>query len=342
MSLLEKSEQIFNLITNNSSIDEIQKLIRQFKTSDHGIASKNYPTPLLGLLLVDPRKTEGFLTSYSTNLISSLAENFLSLDAAKKQMLIDICNEIFSLNELCIEPLKKELPNYTYVLNPYNWFHDVMEYYKINTSDNYEHYLFGSTEAEEIASIFYETPAFKYALSTLSKVRNDVLQMHSEQAVIQLNKNLIEATPRKGINIFGERDEKKLDIFNRHIVSLLCIRDSLANFNQLIFQALTQDKLSIITRDDVIDYSLSWTESGEGIAIKYLINRGELFAIELSDLVRLNIGNYGLENTLCRIETHIWNGDFADTADIDSRIIDENLNAYGKLIGKIMDYKEKN
>lgn len=340
MSLLKKSEQIFNTIRNNSSIDEIQKLVRQFKSSDYGIVNKIYPTPLLGLLL-DPRKTEDSLTSYSTNLVSSLAEKFLSLDPVNRQILIDICNQIFRLNELCIKPLKKELPHYTYVLNPYNWFPDVMEYYKIHMSETYEHYLFSSVEAEEFASIFYETPAFKYALSTLPEVKNNALQIHCEQAVIQLNENLIEAKPRKGMNIFGERGEKKLDVFNRHIVSLLCIKDSLANFNQLVFQGLTQNKLAIIKRDDVIDYSLSWTESGEGIAIKYLINRGELYGIELSDLVRLNLENYGLENALCRVETHIWNGDFADTTDVDARVIDENLNAYGKLIRKLTNDKEK-
>lgn len=175
MFLREKSEQIFNVIKKNASIDEIQKLVRQFKSSDHGITNKIYPTPLLGLLLLDPRETKGSLTDYSTKLISSLAERFLSLDNTNRQVLIDICNQIFRLNELCIEPLKKELPHYTYVLNPYNWFPDVMEYYKINWSDTYEHHLFSSMEAEEFASIFYETPAFKYALSTLSRSKKQRL-----------------------------------------------------------------------------------------------------------------------------------------------------------------------
>jgi hypothetical protein len=339
MSLLEKSEQIFSIIRNNSVVDEIEKLIRQFKSSDYGIGNKIYPTPLLGLLLLDPQKTEGQMTSHSKNLISSLAENFLSLESSKRQILIDICNQIFHLNELCIEPLKKALPHYTYSLNPYNWFQDVMDYYKIDTSKTFECRLFSLKEAEKIASIFYETPAFKYALSTLLEAKNNILQIHCEQAIIQLNENFINANPRGKTKLFGERGERKLDTFNRHIISLLCIKDSLSNLNQLIFQALTQKQLAVINRDDVIDYSLSWTESGEGIAIKYLINRGELYGIELNDLVRLNLEKYGLENTLCRIETHIWGGQFGDTIDIDARIVDKNLNAYGKLIRKLNDDK---
>ncbi len=74
-------------------------------------------------------------------------------------------------------------------------------------------------------------------------------------------------------------------MFNRHTISLLCIKDSLSNLNQLIYQAIIQDKLAVINRNDIIDYSLSWTESGAGIAVKFLISRGELWGIELSDLI---------------------------------------------------------
>jgi hypothetical protein len=343
MSLLEKSEQIFNKIRNNPSVDEIEKLIRQFKASDNGVINKIYPTPLLGLLLRKAGITNSPSPHFQTELFSSLAETFLTLDATKRQILVDICIQIFRLNELCIEPLKmKELPHYSFILNPYNRFPDVMGYYKINISEAYEHHLMSSNEEEEIASIFQETPAFKYALSTLPEVRNNPLQIHCEQAVIQLNESLLKAKPRKSINIFGILGEKKIDIFNQHIISLLCIKDSLANLNQLLFQALTQNKMSVINSDDIIHFLASPTESGAGIAIKYLIHRAELYIIELCDLVRLNLGKYGLENTLCRVESHILGGTFTDTVDIDARIIDKNLNAYGKLISKFTDDKEKN
>ena len=116
----------------------------------------------------------------------------------------------------------------------------------------------------------------------------------------------------------------------------MCVKDSLSNLNQLIYQAIIQDKLSEINKNDMIDYSIKMTESGWGAAVKYIIFRGELWGIELLDLVVLNLDMFDLGNSLCRISTHISLGDFDDTVDIEARIIDENLNAYAGFTHKLM------
>jgi hypothetical protein len=337
MNLLEKSKQLFDLIKKQPLRDEIQKMVVQFKLSKYGISDKNYPTSLLGLLLIDQEKNADYMTSSSINTISANQEDFLSWDKEKRQILFDVAKQIYSLNELCIEPLAKtkELPHYTYVLNPYNWFPDAASYYNMSLASNYKKHLFNLKEAKEIASIFQETPAFKYAVSTLQEAKTDIRQIHMEQAVLQLDEKLVEAGVRNGIDMFGERGKRKLDVFHSHLISLLCIKDSLSNLNQLIYQALLQDKLAVIDRNDVFDYELSLTESGRGLAVKYLISNVELFRVRLSDLIILNLESYGIDNQPCRIEKIIFGGEFADTSDIEVRTIDENLNAYKNFIFKL-------
>lgn len=331
MSLLEKSQSLFNVIREQPLLNEIRKQVLRFKPSEHGIGDNMYPMFLLGLLLQDPQKID---KSFS-KLVSSLMEEFLSWDEEKRGVLLGVTNQVFQLNELCIAPLTKKFPHYTYVLNPYSWFPDVIEYYKLNTNDEYKNHLFDTKQAEEIANAFYETPALKYVLSALPEIEGNPLTAHSEQAVIKLNEDLLNAGARKGINLFGEQGEIKLNAFQRHIVGLVCIKNSLSNLNQLIYQAVIQDKLTAINIDDVFDYSVSWTESGEGIALKYLISRGELWGIELNDLIQLNLDRYGINNSLSRIEAKYSFGKFKDTVDIEARIIDKNLNAYHQLIHKL-------
>lgn len=336
MSLLEKAQQLFEVIRAQPLLDEIKKLILKFKPSEYGVLDNNYPMYLPGLLLQDPQKID---KSFG-ELVSSLVKEFISWDDDKKNILLDVCNQVYQLNELCIAPLTKESPHYTFILNPYYWFPGIFEHFKLDIPKDFKKHLFGVKEPKEIANAFYETPAFKYAISTLSKVKDNPLQIHAEQAVIKLNEDLMKAGTRKGINLFGELEEKELDIFHRHLVSLLCIKDSLSNLNQLIYQAIIQDKLSTINRDDIIDYLISWTESGEGIAVKYLVTRGELYGIELFDLVILNLDNYGINNSICRVETVISLQEFLDTVDIEVRVLDKNLNAYGDFI-QILNKEEK-
>ncbi len=155
MSLLEKSQYLFKVIREQPLLDEIREQVLKFKPSEHGIGDNIYPMSLLGLLLQDPQKTGNLLS----NLVSSLAKEFLSWDEDKRRILLDISNQVFQLNELCIAPLTKEFPHYTFILNPYIWFPDAVEYYKLNTSNDYKKHLFSPKEAEEIANTFYETPA---------------------------------------------------------------------------------------------------------------------------------------------------------------------------------------
>jgi hypothetical protein len=333
MSLLEKSQHLFNVINEQPLLEEIRKQVLKFKPSENeGIGERIYPMPLVGLLLTDPQKID---KSFS-KLVSSLAEEFLSWDEEKRGILLGAANQVFQLNELCIAEFTKEFPHYTYALNPYSWFPDLIEYYKLNSNNEYKKYLFDTKQVEEIVSIFYETPAFKYALSAFSEVTDRTLLMFAEQAVVKLNEDLENAGARNKTKVFGELGEKKLNAYERHIVSLLCVRDSLSNLNQLIYQSILQEKLTAINSDNIIDYSISMTESGLGAAVKYIISSGDLWGIELFDLVVLNLDMLNTENSLFRISTRISMGDFDDTVDVEARLIDKNLNAYSGFIDKLM------
>ncbi len=338
MTLLEKSQHLFKVIREQPLLDEIREQVLTFKPKENGIGDKLYPMRLIGLLSQDPQKTDKVLSI----IVSNLVKEFLSWNEEKRNILLDINKQIFQLNELCIAPLTKELAHYSFVLNPYIQFLDFLEYYELNTSIDYKKHLFSPKEAEEIANVFYETPAFKYALSTLPELTSNPLLIHSQSAVVKLNEDLINAGTRNDIDLFGILEEKKLNAYERHTISLLCIKDSLSNLNQLIYQAIIQDELTSVNIGDVFDYSIVWTESGTGIAVKYLISRGELWGIELSDLVALNFDYPGFDNSIGRIESHNSNimsnnakGNFEDTVDIEARIIDENLNAYGNFINKL-------
>jgi hypothetical protein len=157
-------------------------------------------------------------------------------------------------------------------------------------------------------------------------IKGDSLEIQTryEQAIEFRNKYLWDA---------GPRSNNSASQGPGHINALLCLRDSLANLNQLIYQSIFQPNLQFLNQDDIVSYAFSTTASGSGMSIMYLLSRG-LLLIESTDLILVSTQpDYGLKNRLCRIERQKMPiGDFGKPSYIEVRTVDDNLNSYGALI----------
>lgn len=328
MNLFQTADDLRKTIRQNPHIEQIKSIVLKLKSSSRGLGNKIYPSPFIGMLLLDQEKIKAFFKK-------SPIEEFNEWEETDKKLLFDIHKQMYLFNEMCIEPLKKEFPHTSYSVNPYLGLNEIFGYYGDiefpTLSDKFDEILFSKDEAMKIVSLFHKHPAFEVIFSNLSEIKNNGLQIHTNQAVLDVEKKLMNLGTRK--HLYEDREERKnKDIFTRYILALVCLRDSLSNINQIIYQGVLQENLASLTRDDVIDYTMSWTDSGAGIALMYLIRNADLFCMEPTDLIILNLENNGLENKLCRVEVQHTSFSFGKPVYIDCRLIDNNMNSYYGLL----------
>jgi len=207
-------------------------------------------------------------------------------------------------------------------------------------TEGFEELLFKQEDAEQVIKSFHTHPGFNAALSNLSIVEERPLDY--DQTLWQLNTEIVEAGPGiepqwvANYDRAKETDHSEVSIFH-HVAGLICLYDSLANLDQLIYQTLFQDELLLINRSHIVDYM--WTTRGAGPSMWLMhIPYGYMYIFEPTDLIVVNhdkpneVG--GLGDTLCRIEAQALPGDMMTPGVLKMRMIDETLNSYRYLIRK--------
>jgi hypothetical protein len=304
------------------------------KSSHFGYMARNftkYPKlQILGYLLVDQHR-EKLEESHKIKLDSLEDDEVYLLMSAHKQLT--------ELNRLCVSPLVEKIPEVKLAIDPYNIF----PYDEKPFDKNYD--LLDKQSIENLALTFHKHPAINIALETAEILNEEINEEHYFQDVGNFSQELLDATPFKSPEWLSEvrrqRENNARKMHLRHMLALVSIRDSLANINQLIFQAILRDKLVIIDEDNIIDLSPTYnSDSGSAITVTCQTSDAQfLIPIEtptwnVGILVLLK-GIYGYKDTqLGRIETSHTNifGE-SDTAKFEIRIIDENMNAFPGILG---------
>jgi hypothetical protein len=216
------------------------------------------------------------------------------------------------------------------VVNPYR------EYPHPISTEGAEELFFKIEDAEIIIKSFQTHPAFAIALENLSEIKS-APPIDYERTILTLESELVEARP--GHDAGWLEDFKMLkrvehpSLANyRHIAALICLRDSLANLNQLIYQALYQEKLIHIDSSITIDYIWSTGGGGIGMWLMYLY-MGNFIIIDTGDLVHISTGvkKGDFNKQLFRVEVHHL-PPISDPGVLIMRYIDDNLNSYRDLI----------
>jgi hypothetical protein len=326
MTIQEEAYRLYDKVWSSPSRADVHEVIRRMNPSTFGYGNKIYPAPFLGLLLYDQNLVR-FKEGTPAEVVGLWGER-------DRQLLFGAHDEVIRLNRLCLSPLAAELPHCAVAANPYR------KYPNAALSAEARQLLFNEEDAEAMARSFHAHPAFEPILSRLSELKEKPPKIDYLEVVRSFDSQLTEARPRgdvkwaEPLNPSG-RAGRSDEWFLRHVAALVCLRDSLANLNQLIYQAVFAEKLTELGEDDIIKFQGSYTNSGMGLALMYLRRSAAAFMIEPTDLILVSTrtGLGPLDRQLFRVETQgdpPWGS--GRPAHVELRRVDENLNAYGRLL----------
>jgi hypothetical protein len=321
MSILDDAYRFYEKIWNSPNREEIRGVVDKLQTSRRGLGNKIHPTPILGLLVYEQ---QGF---FLDGINPVLELNLFNVRELK--ILFGVHKQLLRFNQQCLSPLAAELPETLGAVNSYT------DYPYFISTEGFEELLFKTEDAEEIIRSFHTHPAFAIALEKSPEI-NKPKNIDYGQTLLRLETEMVEAGPGNDPEWVEEFKRAKRTNHSslprfRHASALLCLRDSLANLDQLIYQALYLEKHIHIDRSLTIDYS--WSTGGRGIGMWLMyLPIGIFFIIDTGDSVQVSTGENGFKQQLFRVETHhLSTSD--DPGILIMRMIDENLNAYRDLLG---------
>lgn len=190
-----------------------------------------------------------------------------------------------------------------------------------------------------MADSFHKHPAFAVLLRDSTSLRLELTAQQCAERVRNLVDDLVRAgvlSAPKGLSDvtrrFGQRSRERA--FFRFFAALGCLRASLGTLDQMIYQAITHDKLLVLNEQNMIKLSARVSHlSGNGLRIMY--QPGQQRLPEPPDIVLVKCSSLKPPvDAVCRIEgiTVDDSVDLGETAQLDLREVDANLSPFGGLI----------
>jgi hypothetical protein len=331
MSILTAAYQLCKSVKAVSVRDDIANLILELNFNERGtfgLYAREQYAQLAGYLFVDQERSA--IETKRGRPVPPLADD-------ERQLLADVHGQIVELNRKCVAPLLEALPNCARAVDPYG----DLKYVGKDVSLGME--LLTTEMVNELVTGFHRHPAIAGALETTEFLAHKLTEDNYRSEVRTLHHMLMEGGPLKS----RRQPHRQLRLtlaksvkgYLRHIGAMVCVRDSLANLNQLLFQALLMDKLVIFDEDNTLDIGVQIAHSG-GFGIGLVIQQVRVtilddFMTDNGALVLLK-GTMLKEpkNILCRIEElfeHL-SRDTGTVKQCELRLIDENMTAFAPLL----------
>jgi hypothetical protein len=306
---------------DSPNLEEIKAVVKKVKAT----SNKIHPNPVLGLLLYDQKKVKRYTGRDLGNELTSWKDRDINL-------LFGVHNQIRQFNRLCLAPLEAALPEAINAINPYK------EYRQSISTSGFEELLFQQQDAEQVINAFHTHPSFDIALSTLEAAQQRTLDY--DQTVWQFNDQIVQAGPGGEPQWVEHYEEAKhsgdpsLALY-RHVAAIVCLHNSLANLNQLIYHGIFKDEFRPLNRNNVVDYF--WTTGNVGPSVWLLhISQLHMLICEPTDLIIVNVDKpeqaWKLGEALCCIHSTTIPGTDGGPGKMQLSVTDENLNAYRYLI----------
>lgn len=294
--------------------------------SHFGYVARKQRAQFLGYLLVDQardslsRRTPGWPIP--------------PLQGEERRLLAIAHGQILQVNQQCIAPLAEALPTRVKAVDPYSRFPQVP------FADAREVSFVDQRAVSAMANSFHEHPAIEIALQGIGLVQEQASEDEYAKAVFDLTECLLHKGPLDAPEQFTEiayRDSASSPrrTIARQLAALMSIRSSLRTLDQLVYQAVLSDKLSLLSDDNVINIAGPIRHpAGQGIRVVYqpseeaqLIEKMQLLLVKcsrptapLEELVRAE-----------SVEVEVSQG-LGEAVTVEFRVINENLNPFGPTI----------
>lgn len=319
--------------------DDLQTLIRNLNQtsvedrntprdrSHFGFMARQLFLQVLGYLLVDFKRNE-LESSPIPKLIPELSDE-------EKVLLHEGHRDIRTLNYLCLKPLEDQLPLAKASVDPYSPFPDLVP------SDTKSNQLLSDEQMGHISEKFHALRSMKIALEGIQPLDNNITEQHYRKGVEPLYDKFLsseDASDPIFQTLVVEPPDSPKRLVTRHFLSLLCIRSSISILDQIIYQAILNDKLSSLNPDNVIALS-SIIGTLSGIRFEMTVQADQdTFSIEPGDIIHIDSSSLelppvdfcyvlGLDVSLSK--------SLGDSITFTLLTIDEDLNMFSTLLKQL-------
>ena len=337
MSIRDAAYQLCKSVRQSASADGLANVILGLQTSKSAVsdsgrsilglyARKQY-IQILGYLIIDQNRERINSAENSPLLTSPLKDNERNFLAWAHQKIVE-------LNHRCIEPLLKVIPQCVLAVDPYNRF----IYEKPESSVFPE--LFDANAASSLIKAFHSHPGINIALSTSEPYRGKITENQYGNYIVELEDFILKDGPLTSSDeVRSLREKREFNSFNHHMLAIMCVRDSLYNLNQLIYQAIFTSKLFVLGEENVIDVGAETVHStGLGVGLVFQPTRFSMLDYLMVDRKLIVLLKGSLlrreENLLVRIEElrEEFFGAYGKTYLAELRQLDEHLNSFPGLL----------
>lgn len=258
-----------------------------------------------------------------------------------REALEKVHREILFINLKCMEHLPNDLVH-SDILNPYGLNEEI-----INLPKNYTSSIFEQKHVKSMSDAFAKHKGYKlirkiskYDRISLNKINSQDLFRTVESFKEIFYKSGVEHYPRDIEQVINLAKKNDSIVPVKYILSLLCIKLSMRNINQLIYQAFNQDKLSLFSVDNIIDIKSSSHFAGKGYIVKAqeVIGNARIGTLDLVHLINPNEKHN--HPILCQVEgiTVSLSNDYGETNVVKLRALDHDLNPFSGILNNLERY----
>ncbi|MDO8751560.1 MAG: hypothetical protein Q7K03_10540 [Dehalococcoidia bacterium] len=296
---------------------DAQRILRsQEHNGSFGYLARGVHEQFLGYLLIDAAQETG-------------PTEFVHLTPEEAVFLGRLHSAWLSLNRRCMLPIVERRPEFEDALNPYNRFGQVR-----NPPDDPDG-LISRENADSIASIFPSHPAMNTILNTDVRIGDrQAYAKKTEEMISSLMKSGPFEAPNwtRALVSYGANDVRREPL--RQLIATVALRQSLAVMNQLLFQAVTQDKLSALTTNNVFGLGQNSRHfAGDGVELFYQPNK-EAFVLEPNQVVKVALKDVANIDALGWVD-HVnmnYSVDEGTRITVAMRLLGQDLNPFGPLL----------
>lgn len=323
MSLKEATFSACRSLKDSPVREELSSAVINTNFSGFGQAVRTLGLQFFGVLLVDQNRH-----AYEIKL-ETVPPEMIALFAFAHQSIVE-------LNQECVRPIVEAIGNAHLAIDPYSEF--ILEK-QIPVSDQR---IFDPDSTFNLLTQFHLHPAISVAIDSFNTCNEIVTAEHFYNDVIRYRNQLTEHGPMhepEWLDSYqrssGAGPER---MHNRLMLALLCIRESLRNMDQLLFQSAIFDKLIKFDSNNLIDLSSTYS-NGSGSCLGIVFHNGNfdvLHSMTFNSLNRIVLieGAYGTDgNRLARVESYSGSLGVSNAPNYaELRLLDDNLNPFPGLL----------
>ncbi len=268
---------------------------RQVNRSDIGFLARKQNAQFYGYLFIDEKR----------DTLIEFYKKLPQITEREKALLLKGHSILTVLNDLCLKELRIMYPNLSAALNPYGHLRSALRVQRVDVTD-----CIDKREYLETASAFKSTIEHRYLIThPCSEEIKRMSEAESLKVVNTVSGKIsdcdIHSAPTNILDFktFVRHDSRQYHIF-KFFVTVLALREMLANMNQVLFKAMIGEPFMVLNNNNMVNLE-KYTKNVLGESFTVLFRPRDIPYDVMGNIVLMDCqmsGNCHLHK-FCRIES---------------------------------------